>query len=104
MPQNYEPLVTDSTRRTTGLVQTIAATSSLYLLGFSCQESTGAAAALIIRHGTTGTDTPLAYVKLAANESLSRWFGLPGLPASSGLLIHRTTGTTEICLWTTTIG
>lgn len=74
-------------------VQVIAATPNLRLMGYSFQENAGTAASFVIRNGTTASDTPLAYVALAAGESVRDWFGPNGKIAAAGIFFDRVTGT-----------
>lgn len=84
-------------------VQGVAATSGLRFAGFSAKEDTGTAAAtFVIRHGTSNTGTPIAFVSLAAGAVVTQFFGETGLYAPNGIFIDRLTGTTELSLWTRT--
>lgn len=85
----------------TGDAQGVAAAANLRYVGFTCRENAGspAAAEFILRHGTDNTGTPLAFVKLAANESRADWNGPDGVAAASGIFVDRVSGTTEITIF-----
>lgn len=82
-------------------VQGVAASAGLRLLGFSCRENAGspAAAEFIIRNGTAASDPPVAFVKLAASESVREFMGDAGISCPNGIFIDRVTGTTEITIF-----
>lgn len=81
--------------------QAVAALASLRFLGFSVRENAAGAAEFIIRHGTQATDPPLAFVKLAAGESVREWYGPQGLVATNGIFVDRVSGTTHLVVYST---
>jgi hypothetical protein len=81
----------------------VAAATGLRLMGFSCRESAGSAAvaAFNIKHSATGgAGTQIVSVELAANGSLTQWFGPQGIDvATSGLSLERAAGTFDCTLF-----
>jgi hypothetical protein len=74
-------------------VQVVAATTSLRLMGYSFREDAGGTASFILRNGTSTAGTPLAYVTLAAGESVRDWFGPQGKVAAAGIFLDMVSGT-----------
>ena len=85
--------------------QALPATTDLRLIGFSTKEDAAVAAAaeFILRDGTSVAGKPLAFVRLAADEAESRWFGPEGLPCAAGLFVDRTLGQTHVVVYTKVI-
>ena len=65
------------------------------LMGFSCQETAGAAATFSLHNGTSASDPATYVVSLAANESRGEWFGPDGIVSAGGIWLERLTGTTR---------
>jgi hypothetical protein len=84
----------------TGDAAAVAASIDLRLVGFSCRETAAATAEFIIRNGTSASDPPVAFVKLASGQSLTQWFGEVGLACHNGIYIDRVSGTTHIVVYT----
>jgi hypothetical protein len=86
----------------TGGIQGVAAAAGLALVGFSILETAGSTAGVKIHHGTDNTgpllDIPQA---LTANQALRVWFGNAGPSCPNGVYIERTSGTTQLVLFTT---
>lgn len=81
----------------------IAATANLRLLGYSMKESAGtpAVASVNLRHGVVIGAALLATEELAADGSVTRWFGPNGIACAGGIFVDRT-GEAEIVLYTST--
>jgi hypothetical protein len=81
----------------TGDVQ--AATGDVDLYGFSARESAGTAAVatVVIRDGTSAAGTPVAFIELAANGSVTT--PLPDVGVRNGLFVDRIAGETELVLY-----
>lgn len=98
------PFVVNFTDVTSGItnVQGLSATTNLRLMGYSATETavSPAAAQIILRHGTTNASPTIAYIKLAANESVRDWFGDRGLAVPNGVLVDRNAvGNSQITLY-----
>lgn len=101
MPDNYGTGATLTNKAAdTADVQGVAATAGLKLLGYSIRETAGAGAGLVLRHGTADTHTAIAFETLVSGGTVTRWFGGAGIDCASGIFIDRTTGTTEVTLYT----
>ncbi len=76
-----------------------AFTGATELHGFSIRESAGtpAAAAVILRDGTSATDPPVAHIELVANGSMSE--RLPLIEIGTGIYVDRVAGETELVLY-----
>lgn len=84
----------------------VAAAPGLRLVGFACRESAATAAVAafnIVRGATVAGGTVLVPVELAANGSMSDWFGPEGIDASTGLSIDWIAGTVDIVLFYKTV-
>lgn len=90
---SYDRLTTTAARTTTG--QLAAAATGRLLCGYSAVETGGAAAVLVIRHGTGVGDPALVYINLAANQSSTVAFPM-GLDAASGIYFEKASGTATI--------
>lgn len=83
-------------------VAAVAAATNLRLLGFSFRESavTAAVATIIIRNGNDATDPIVAEIELAANASVTQWFGPNGIASAGGVFVDRVAGETEGAVYT----
>lgn len=75
------------------------AQDGLVLMGFSAKETAGATAALTIRNGTGTGDPAVAHCSLAANEAKVVWFSELGIKCPNGIYLDRTSGTTEVAVY-----
>lgn len=77
-----------------------AATTSLRLMGYSIRESAvvGAAATVVLRHDADGTcnGNAVAYVELAADQSIQMDYNPRGLAVASGLCADVLAGTVDL--------
>ena len=73
--------------------QAVAATPGLRLRYVTFEETAGAVANIIVRHGTLATDEALLHIRLAANESRSEWFPDGGIDCPDGVFLDRVSGT-----------
>lgn len=68
--------------------------------GFSARETTGNAAAFVIRDGTSTADPGVFMVNLGASESIQFEFADGGgMAFQRGVFLDRVTGTTEVAVW-----
>ena len=102
MPFNEGLTTTLSTASSNDSLTMVAANVNLRLLSYSILETTNAAALVVLRHGTTLADPPLAYEAIAASGSKVFAFPPPGLPCPNGICLDRVSGKTEVCTHTTT--
>lgn len=80
----------------------VAAATGLVLMGYSCKESAGAAAAATFRvmHGATvAGGTEVVTQELAANGSDKTWFGPDGIACPNGISIDWIAGTVDVNLY-----
>ncbi|MCP2339176.1 hypothetical protein [Actinomadura rupiterrae] len=82
-----------------GTANVQAVTGPFTLVGVSVRENAGtpAAAALVMRDGTTTGDPARVLVKLAASES--KLLGPLSVEFASGIFVHRESGTSELVLY-----
>ena len=79
----------------------VAANNGLVLMGYSCRESAGtaAAAAFNIVNGATGAAAgKIIHEELAANEAKTVWFGPTGITCPLGISIDHVAGTVDVAL------
>ena len=70
------------------------------ILGFSCRETTGAAAASFdLVDGGDANGQPVAQVNVNASGSVRDWFGPHGVWVSSFLTVHVLSGTVDLVVW-----
>ena len=85
----------------TGGVAAVAAAAGLTLIGYAVLETADGNAGVKIHHGVDNTgpllDVPQA---LAANQLARVWFGGSGPSCPNGIYVERTSGTTELVLYT----
>lgn len=117
---DYQPLITDSLGRlhvtqgpaasvdanatiTADVDAAVAASAGLRLVGFSARESAGspavATAFIVAGADADSGDTDLIKIELAANGSITQWFGPGGIDAAAGLSIDHVAGELEIVLF-----
>ncbi len=90
-------LSTPFAARTTD-VQVQAAAPGLRFMGYHIREGNGAAATIILRHGTSDSDPIIAVVELATNASDHEWMW-PGLPAAGGIFLEVVAGMVDIVVY-----
>lgn len=119
---DYHPLVVDAAGRlyvhpgvaashapsvgiTADVNAAVAAAAGLRLMGVSVRESavTPAVATVIIVHGATAAATAFLPIELAANGSLSLWYGPGGIAVPNGLSIDVVAGTLDVHLFYATL-
>lgn len=69
------------------------------LFGYSIKEDAASTATLVIRDGTSNSDTAVSYINLASDESVRDWFGPQGIKITTGIWIERVTGTSSLTIW-----
>ena len=80
--------------------QAVAAATGLRLLGFAVRETTGSGPAMILlRYGTSVAGPPLTIVSLGAYESAREWYGPDGINAAAGIYLERTSGSTQVTVY-----
>lgn len=85
----------------TGDAQGLAAEAGRRLIGWSVSETAGtpAAATVILRHGTTTSDPPIAWIELTANGTQTVIVGERGLHVPNGVFVDRVAGETALGLY-----
>lgn len=82
--------------------QAVAAVAGLRFHGFTVQETAGAAATAVIRHGTLVGDPPIAYINLAANQAAGDVFPV-GIAAANGIFFDLTSGAMNCVVYHKTV-
>lgn len=69
------------------------------LEGFSIRESAGtpAVATVVLRNGTSNSDPAVAFINLAAGETIT--VKMPEIDCPDGIYVDRVAGTTELALY-----
>lgn len=95
-------MATPANTSTTADQQAVVATAGLRFNGWSVKENASGTARVIIRHGTTDTDTILAVIDLLADGSDFKYFE-PGFDASSGIYVERDSGDVSVTIFNKTV-
>ena len=87
----------------TGDVQAVAAADAgwtLKLCGFSVSEDAGSTAEVVIRDGTSNSDTPAVAPINCAASGFGMWgISNQGIPCPDGIYVDRVSGTTTVVLY-----
>lgn len=95
----YIPVQATEVDTDTADAQGLTALENRRLMGFAVRDTNGAAASVVLRHGTADTDPVVGVASVPADSTDQQWFGPNGIEVPDGLFVERTAGETHLVLY-----